>query len=1279
MKILISHLAVRTTAVGIPLASILLCPSALAVDYYKANNTSSLNQNASWVDVNGVALGTTPTNTSASDSDKWIWDNRVLAANTPAMGNDLRVRTIQIKDPAGLVTIDGVGNNRSITVTNSGGIDMSAATQDLTIQNLNTGSNVGYRLSGSNVALTFNIASGRTLTMKSKVAVASGSSGASVTFSGPGTAIFEDQYQPSHAHINNGTVYFNRSGGSTRLSTNTTNITGGTLYVNNTSGSATGSGAVNVNNGGKLGGNGIMTGTVTTASGSTVSPGNPAVNSGIGSLTAGSLNLAAGTTLDWEITDPLTSADSITVTNSNGLTLNGGTFNLYQPGTTLPFEGVGDFTLFNYTGSIAGAGVSSLAVSPATQVSGHTYQFAISSGTVKLRITAGAISKTYWNVDADGTWSTGSNWTGGIAPDSIGTHAAFGAPGGATLTAPRTVTVDGSRTTSSMDFDSAQSFTLDGTGPLTLNDNGFGATVTVASGDHTISAPIALTEGGALITTASGSSLTASGVIDGFYDLSKSGPGTLVLSADNTYFGATSVGNGTLQIGAGGTTGSLNGPVATSATLKFNRSDTTIFNYEISGTGSLVQAGSGTLTLNGNNTYNGITTINSGTLLIDTDLALQNSTLSLTTTGGPLALGDFISTVNLGGLSGDRNIPLSNNLASPVSLTIGGNNSTTTYSGSGIGTGVLFTKKGSGTLTLTGTHAYSGNAGIQGGTLEITGAGDFDAAAVTLSATAGTKLLVSGGTIDVSNQSLVTNASSGFEVSGGTATFGGGIVTEFNLSSGGGRVAVTGTGTLNTTSMSFGRGSLQYNAEPTAGDTTKGLYVNGGTANLTGTLTLGGGENSSVSCRMDAGILNVAGTTTLGINNTTRWSVIDINGGTFTSTDTVGGVLLGGANAGNVIMHIRNSGALAKIPRLQFGQAALAGISTLNLSVGSLYVGSGGIVLGSSNPSFAASLRLSGGTLGATADTSCDVPVSLTGSAVVTAADETDTPYTATFSAAATGSGSLTKSGSGTAVFSSASNNFSGAATVNSGTLKLAGTAGSVSVAETATLSPIVALTATGGGSIDGTLAATYDGSLEQVSKLQTSGAIALGANSVLSINGTGTLTQAYYLLVQASGGITGSFSSVIGTVPAGYTLNSSFMYGGVPSIALVSNTATAYDIWATTSGLSGPSAAKTFDADKDGMNNLLEYVLQANPTVSDVSKLPVLGQSGNFLTLTFDHIADPALTYVILASDSPSGTWTAAHTYPPFGAAGSTTYTDNVAVGSQPKRFLRLEVTSTP
>jgi autotransporter-associated beta strand protein len=75
------------------------------------------------------------------------------------------------------------------------------------------------------------------------------------------------------------------------------------------------------------------------------------------------------------------------------------------------------------------------------------------------------------------------------------------------------------------------------------------------------------------------------------------GSGTLVLTGTNTYSGGTTISAGTLQIGNGGTTGSITGNVTDNGTLAFNRSDAMTFGGVISGAGSLVQLGSDTLTL----------------------------------------------------------------------------------------------------------------------------------------------------------------------------------------------------------------------------------------------------------------------------------------------------------------------------------------------------------------------------------------------------------------------------------------------------------------------------------------------------------------------------------------------------------------------------------------------------------------------------------------------------------------------------------------------------------
>ncbi len=75
--------------------------------------------------------------------------------------------------------------------------------------------------------------------------------------------------------------------------------------------------------------------------------------------------------------------------------------------------------------------------------------------------------------------------------------------------------------------------------------------------------------------------------------LVKVGDGTLILSGTNTYTGLTAVLGGMLQLGDGGTSGSILGNVITDATFAINRSDTYTFGGLIEGDGSFVQMGPG--------------------------------------------------------------------------------------------------------------------------------------------------------------------------------------------------------------------------------------------------------------------------------------------------------------------------------------------------------------------------------------------------------------------------------------------------------------------------------------------------------------------------------------------------------------------------------------------------------------------------------------------------------------------------------------------------------------
>ncbi|WP_181181039.1 autotransporter-associated beta strand repeat-containing protein [Mesorhizobium sp. B2-4-3] len=135
------------------------------------------------------------------------------------------------------------------------------------------------------------------------------------------------------------------------------------------------------------------------------------------------------------------------------------------------------------------------------------------------------------------------------------------------------------------------------------------------------------------------------GTIGGTGALTAGGPGFLALSGDNTYTGGTTIASGVLQLGTGGTTGSIQGDVVDNGNLGFDRSDTYSFDGLISGTGEVTQVGTGTTVLTADNTYAGTTSVFAGSLYIDGDQSAATGLTSVNagTLGGNGIIGGDVS------------------------------------------------------------------------------------------------------------------------------------------------------------------------------------------------------------------------------------------------------------------------------------------------------------------------------------------------------------------------------------------------------------------------------------------------------------------------------------------------------------------------------------------------------------------------------------------------------------------------------------------------------------
>ncbi len=476
--------------------------------------------------------------------------------------------------------------------------------------------------------------------------------------------------------------------------------------------------------------------------------------------------------------------------------------------------------------------------------------------------------------------------------------------------------------------------------------------------------------------------------------LIKQGAGTLILNAENTYTGGTTISGGTLVATNVDALGS--GDVTDDATLELNTGGT--FDNAISGSGQVVKSGDDVLTLSGANSYSGGTLISDGTLVASNVEALgtgdvTNDAVLELNTGG--TFDNAISGSGQVVKSGDETLTLSGaNSYTGGTLISGGTLVASNVEALGTGdvtdnatlelnTGGDFdnaisgsgqvVKSGDETLTLSGSNTYTGGTLISGGTLVATNVEALGSGDVTDDATLE---LNTGGTFD--------NAISG---SGQVVKSGDDVLTLSGANSYSGGSLISG-GTLVATNVeALGTGDVTNNAvlELNTGGTFDNAISGSGQVVKSGdeTLTLSGANSYTGGTLISGGTLVASNVEALGTGDVTDNAVLELNTG------------------GHFDNAISGSGQVVK-----------SGDETLTLSGSNTYTGG---------------TLISGGTLVAS-----NVEALGTGDVTNDAVLELNTG--GDFDNAISGSGKVEKSGDGTLTLSG-SNTYRGGTTISGGTL----------------------------------------------------------------------------------------------------------------------------------------------------------------------------------------------------------------------------------------------------
>ncbi|ECP2042347.1 autotransporter outer membrane beta-barrel domain-containing protein [Salmonella enterica] len=540
--------------------------------------------------------------------------------------------------------------------------------------------------------------------------------------------------------------------------------------------------------------------------------------------------------------------------------------------------------------------------------------------------------------------------------------------------------------------------------------------------------------------------------------LTKTGAGTLILNAENTYTGSTTISEGTLiatNVEALGT-----GNVTDNATLEMNTGGD--FDNAISGSGQVVKSGDETLTLSGANSYTGGTTISGGTLVASNVEALGTGDITDNATLELNAGGDFAN--NIGGTgsvvkSGDKTLTLSGSNTYTGGTTISGgtlvasnvealgsgdvtDNATLEMNTGGDfannigGTGSVV-KSGDETLTLSGANSYTGGTTISGGTLvasnvEALGTGDVtDNATLELNTGGDFDNAISGSGQVVKSGDKTLTLSGINSYTGGTTISGGTLVAS--------NVDALGTGDVTDDAV------LELN---TGGDFDNAISGSGQVVKSgDDVLTLSGANSYSGGTLISDGTLVASNVEALGTGDVTDDATLELNtGGDF--INNIGGtgrveksgddkLTLSGSNTytGGTLI---SSGTLVANDVNALGTGDVTDNATLMLNTGGDFTnniggtgrveksGDDALTLSGSN-TYTGGTLISGGTLVAN-----DVNALGTG-------DITDNATLALnavgdFDNAISGSGKVEKSGDD-ALTLSGSNTYTGGTLISSGTL----------------------------------------------------------------------------------------------------------------------------------------------------------------------------------------------------------------------------------------------------